>query len=111
MEPGEAASFILREYSKCMSCGFCEAACPTLPFGPHRGYGPRGRVRLASLAVENGSISAEGVAGIYTCLLCAACMLRCPAGVDIVGVVRLARELLARGAIRAPERIPLRLVG
>jgi len=88
-------AWVEREAGKCMYCGFCEAPCPTRPLGPHRGYGPRGRVLLA-LLVARGEAGASDhvVESLYTCLLCRACHERCPAGVDIAGVVRGARRLL-----------------
>ena len=90
---------ILREASRCMYCGFCEAACPTLPLGPHRGWGPRGRVNLALRLAMDGAASREVEESLYSCLLCAACHDKCPARIDIVGVVRAARALLySRGA-------------
>ncbi|MCE4600383.1 MAG: (Fe-S)-binding protein [Desulfurococcales archaeon] len=90
--------YILAEAGKCMFCGFCEALCPTLPLGPHRGYGPRGRVNLA-LAIARGEAgyTGEAINSLYTCLLCEACHLKCPASLDIVGVVRAARALYSRG--------------
>jgi len=100
-----------REAGKCISCGFCEAACPTLALGPHRAYGPRGRVQLARHALESGSLGGEGLAGVYTCLLCAACVPRCPAGIDIPGLVRALRSLVASGRVEAPRWAPVRVRG
>ena len=110
MRPEEAAEWVSRESSRCMFCGFCEAACPTLPLGPHRAYGPRGRVYLAGLTARRGELGAEGAAGIYSCLLCAACVERCPARIDIPGLVRAARMLLAEGYARAPGIVPVRVL-
>lgn len=81
------ADWIIREASKCVYCGFCEPVCPTIYPGGHRGYGPRGRVNLA-IAIINGARSTEIENAIYTCLLCGACSLVCPAKIDIVNVIR-----------------------
>ncbi len=94
----------LREYveseaSKCIYCGFCEPVCPTLPEGPHRGYGPRGRVYLSLVLARENGLSREALLSLYSCLLCYACHEVCPAEVDIVGVVRAARRL----AVSLPE--------
>jgi Fe-S oxidoreductase len=97
-----------REASKCMYCGFCEAACPTLHHGPHRGYGPRGRVTIARIALETRRLGGEGLASIYTCLLCAACVQRCPAGIDIPRLVRAVRALIVADEVEAPHRAPIR---
>ncbi|GAB6148256.1 4Fe-4S dicluster domain-containing protein [Stetteria hydrogenophila] len=102
-DPGALAEWVRGEASRCMYCGLCEPSCPTLPLGPHRGYGPRGRVYLALAAVEEGRLTVEGLASIYSCLLCAACTLACPAGVDVPGVVRAVRSL-ARTGLAAPGR-------
>ena len=83
------------EASKCIYCGFCEPVCPTLPEGPHRGYGPRGRVYLSLILAKTGSASREALDSLYSCLLCYACHEACPAEVDIVGIVRTARRLVA----------------
>ncbi len=87
-------AYIRAETSKCMFCGFCEALCPTLYHGPHRGYGPRGRVNLARLIARGeASFTDSVVESMYSCLLCKACHLKCPGGIDIVGVVRATRSL------------------
>jgi Fe-S oxidoreductase len=85
---------LINEALKCAYCGFCEPPCPTTGLGPHRGYTPRGRVRLALLLAE-GKVEAQGevLASIYTCTLCGACLSSCPAGIDIVEIVRLARVI------------------
>ncbi len=87
-------SRLLEEAGKCAYCGFCEAVCPTLPYGRHRGYGPRGRVLLTAHLARGGKASPEVLSSIYTCLTCAACTLKCPAGIDIPALVRAARSLL-----------------
>jgi len=92
---GDPRRYIEEEAAKCMYCGFCEAVCPTRPLGPHRGWGPRGRV-LLSLLIAGGTEPSRGVVeSIYSCLLCRACHEKCPAGIDIAGVVRAARALHA----------------
>ncbi len=88
--------FVLEEASRCLYCGFCEALCPTRPLGPHRGFGPRGRVNIA-LAVARGeaSFTPAVVESLYTCLLCGACELKCPARIRIVDIVRASRSIYA----------------
>jgi Fe-S oxidoreductase len=96
---------LIGETLKCAYCGFCDPACPTTGLGLHRGYTPRGRVRLAQLLAE-GKVEPRGevLASIYTCTLCGACLASCPAGIDIVEVVRLAR-ILASAAIAPREAV------
>jgi len=89
---------LLRETERCLYCGFCEPHCPTLRHGPHRGYGPRGRVTVIQL-LASGAIDAAGAAleAVYTCLLCRRCEAHCPPGIGVAELVRAARALLAAG--------------
>ena len=95
MDYDDVRSRIIEEASKCSYCGFCEQSCPTLPLGPHRGYGPRGRVYLALLFRKKVlTETREFRKSVFTCLLCAACTLNCPAGIDVPNLVRLVRHVL-----------------
>ncbi len=88
--------------SRCLGCGFCEPACPVLRHGPHRGYGPRGRVAAAA-AIASGRPTREALASVYSCLLCRACVSSCPVGLDVAWLSRAARSLALRlGGGRAP---------
>jgi len=80
------------EASKCMFCGFCEQACPTLRYGRHRGYGPRGRVWIARRILEGARVSPGALESFFSCLLCGACTLYCPSGIDVAGLVRSIRS-------------------
>lgn len=88
--------FIRSEVSKCVYCGFCEYECPTLDIEKDRGYGPRGRVRVANIYVNSGIISKMTIEYIYTCVLCSACVLACPARIDIPGVVSAMRTIISK---------------
>ncbi|MCS7107698.1 MAG: (Fe-S)-binding protein [Acidilobaceae archaeon] len=85
--------YALSEASRCVYCGFCEPACPTLYPGGHRGHGPRGRLQLIATLAQNGASRLVEEA-LYTCLLCGACTLLCPAKIDVAGAVREARAYL-----------------
>ncbi|MFP3228461.1 MAG: (Fe-S)-binding protein [Caldisphaera sp.] len=85
---------VLDEVNRCMYCGFCESVCPTINLGPHRGYGPRGRVNLIKEVLENNIITGELLSSIYSCLLCDACYLICPAKIDIGRAVREVRSFI-----------------
>ena len=93
----------LREAGKCMYCGFCEAVCPTLPHGPHRGYGPRGRVVIARRVLEEKRASREALASLFSCLACRACSFKCVAGIDIAGLVVAVRRLYSSGFFGKPS--------
>jgi len=91
---------LLREAQRCLYCGFCEPSCPTLRHGPHRGYGPRGRVTLIRLLLEGRLEATPGmVESLYTCLLCRRCEQSCPSGVPVAALVRGARSLAAQGGV------------
>ncbi|AMD30488.1 MAG: (Fe-S)-binding protein [Acidilobus sp.] len=89
------AEELLREAQKCVYCGFCESVCPTMPFGPHRGYGPRGRVTVLRELLEGTvKLSDEVISSFYSCLLCNACSTVCPARIRVGDLMRSARLLL-----------------
>jgi len=83
-----------KEVSKCVYCGFCEAVCPTLKAGSHRGHGPRGRINIIKRVLATNTVSKEAFESIYTCLLCGACDLQCPVGIRIADAIRESRPLL-----------------
>jgi glycolate oxidase iron-sulfur subunit len=91
--------FIRREVSKCVFCGFCEYDCPTLNIKNVRGYGPRGRVRVAKIFIEKDIFSEKSLEYIYTCVLCSACVLSCPAKVDVPGIVVAMRRFIHKKII------------
>ncbi len=90
-----SAEEALLETEKCMYCGFCEPVCPTLPYGPHRGYGPRGRIQLIKILITGQEPSPETISSLYTCTLCAACIEKCPAKINIPRLVVYARSIIA----------------
>ncbi|MGC9148610.1 MAG: 4Fe-4S dicluster domain-containing protein [Sulfolobales archaeon] len=91
--------YIRKEVSKCVYCGFCEYECPTLDILHGRGYGPRGRVRVANLYVNSKIVSKKTLDYVFTCVLCAACVQACPARIDIPGVVIAMRNILNNNSI------------
>lgn len=98
------------ESSKCISCGFCESVCPTLPdSGFQLSRGARGRVILGKSLAEEDMKSASLKSfydSFYSCLDCFACLQVCPAGVNAGKVSQLARELIVENTTPA-ERDPV----
>ncbi|MGC9209893.1 MAG: 4Fe-4S dicluster domain-containing protein [Acidilobus sp.] len=91
----ELRDAILGEADKCVYCGFCESVCPTVVFGPHRGYGPRGRVTIIrNILRSEATLSDEAVSSLYSCLLCNACSTVCPARIRVGDLVRDVRIML-----------------
>jgi glycolate oxidase iron-sulfur subunit len=89
---------VLLEVERCLYCGFCEPLCPTLHHGPHRGYGPRGRVAVIRMLAEAKlEPTPAALEAIYTCLLCRRCEAACPPGISIPDIVRKTRSLLNAG--------------
>ncbi|MDP8003741.1 MAG: 4Fe-4S dicluster domain-containing protein [Caldisphaera sp.] len=85
---------ILEDVEKCAYCGFCEVVCPTLPLGPHRGYGPRGRVNIIKEALSNKILTDEMLSSIYSCLMCNSCYIVCPARINVGLDVRETKSLI-----------------
>ncbi|WP_236698145.1 (Fe-S)-binding protein [Pyrodictium occultum] len=100
-----------QEAEMCLYCGFCEAVCPTLSHGPHRGYGPRGRLAVAARLLAGGRASGEALASIYSCLLCRACTLRCPVSIDVADIMRVVRVLYSSGGLEGERQVEIRVRG
>lgn len=102
MSKGESGrvAWALEEALRCLYCGFCEAVCPTLRHGPHRGYGPRGRVFIAASLLRGEEAGGEALASIYSCLTCMACTVKCPVSINVADIIRVVRSLLFSGSVR-----------
>lgn len=98
---------------KCVHCGFCIATCPTYQLNGNELDSPRGRIYLIKSLLENdGGASAEVVDHIDQCLSCFSCMTTCPADVDYMHLVDLARRRIEEDFTRpAGERLLRALLG
>lgn len=91
------------EVGKCISCGFCESVCPTLPAAGYDLWkGARGRVIMGNELLksinEGKDRDLEVSDSFYSCLDCFACLQVCPAGVNAGVVSHLSRSVIvARG--------------
>ena len=88
----------------CVSCGFCESVCPTLPASDYDlSKGARGRVLIGRALYkdlkEKGKTEISVSDSFYSCLDCFACVHVCPAGVNAGVVSDIAKEIItARGS-------------
>lgn len=83
------ADAILR---KCVHCGFCLATCPTYVLRGDELDSPRGRIYLIKEMLEaDRPADARTTTHIDRCLSCLSCMTTCPASVDYMHLVDLAR--------------------
>ncbi len=96
------------EVGKCISCGFCESVCPTLPAAGYDLWkGARGRVIMGHELLNAVREGREGNMDIsdsfYSCLDCFACLQVCPAGVNAGVVSHLARSLIVGKKIKGNQ--------
>ena len=86
----KAANDILRA---CVHCGFCTATCPTYSLLGDELDGPRGRIYLIKEMLEaGGAPPVPAVTHVDRCLSCLSCMTTCPAGVNYMHLVDIARK-------------------
>ncbi len=98
---------------KCVHCGFCIATCPTYQLNGNELDSPRGRIYLIKSLLENGGgASAKVVDHIDQCLSCLSCMTTCPADVDYMHLVDVARRRIEEDFTRPMgERLLRALLG
>ncbi|MCL2648267.1 MAG: heterodisulfide reductase-related iron-sulfur binding cluster [Phycisphaerales bacterium] len=95
------------KFSACVHCGFCLPACPTYLVTGDESDSPRGRILLMKAAVDGrvevGKKAGENVFNhLDRCLLCRACEVACPSGVEyhvLMEAVRpvVTEKVLGRG--------------
>lgn len=96
------------EVGKCISCGFCESVCPTLPAAGYDLWkGARGRVIMGNevlKAVKKGDKQSLKISdSFYSCLDCMACLYVCPAGVNAGNVSHISREIITEKMLEGNE--------
>ena len=89
-------SEIANEFDQCIKCGLCLATCPVGKALFLEKYTPRGKVQLAKRYAAGDLPISEQYRDIFAkCLLCGACTVTCPSGVDQKAVFLTMREEIA----------------
>lgn len=97
MEMGLIAS----EFDQCIKCGLCLANCPVNHALFLEKYTPRGKIQLARRYARDEAAITDHYRDIfYKCLLCGACNVTCPSGVDLTEVfTHMRREIFEKRGI------------
>ena len=84
------------EFDQCIKCGLCLANCPINHELFLEKYTPRGKIQLAR-AYGRGKVAiSDHYRDIFArCLLCGACSVTCPSGVDLTRVFTTMRKEIA----------------
>lgn len=104
---------LAREFDHCIKCGLCQAVCPVQKALQVELYAPRGKVQLGRHMLA-GDLSPSAYAReiFARCLLCGACTLACPSGVDPALVTEALRAKIAASLGTHPRlEAPLRALG
>ncbi len=80
----------------CFQCGTCTGSCPS---GRRTPYRIRQIVRKTNMGLKDEVIADPT---LWMCTTCYACQERCPRGIKIVDVVKLARNEAAKAGFMAP---------
>jgi heterodisulfide reductase subunit D len=87
---------LAEEFDQCIKCGLCLASCPVCKEMLLEKYSPRGKIQLARYYSQGGLDLSDHYREIFAkCLLCGACSVTCPSGVDLKKVFVSMREQIA----------------
>ena len=85
------------EFDQCIKCGLCMATCPVCKELLLEKYTPRGKIQLARYYGQGKLDLSDHCRDIFAeCLLCGACTVTCPSGVDLNKVFISMREETAK---------------
>ena len=86
---------ISAEFDQCIKCGLCLADCPVSHELFLEKYTPRGKIQLARAYSRGEAAISDHYRDIFArCLLCGACSVTCPSGVDLAKVfTHMRREI------------------
>ena len=78
---------ISSEFDQCIKCGLCLANCPVNHELFLEKYTPRGKIQLARRFALGEAVITDHYRDIFArCLLCGACSVTCPSGVNLTTV-------------------------
>lgn len=84
---------LAEEFDQCIKCGLCLASCPVCKELLLEKYSPRGKIQLARYYSQGDLDLSDHYREIFAkCLLCGACSVTCPSGVDLRKVFFRMRE-------------------
>ncbi len=87
---------LAEEFDQCIKCGLCLATCPVCKELLLEKYTPRGKIQLARFYDQGILPLSDHYRDIFgKCLLCGACSVTCPSGVDLNKVFLTLREAIA----------------
>jgi len=88
---------LAEEFDQCIKCGLCLASCPVCKELLLEKYSPRGKIQLARYYSQGDLDLSDHYREIFAkCLLCGACSVTCPSGVDLKKVFVSMREQIAK---------------
>jgi heterodisulfide reductase subunit D len=96
------------EFDQCIKCGLCLASCPVCKELLLEKYSPRGKIQLARYYSQGDLDLSDHYREIFAkCLLCGACSVTCPSGVDLRKVFFRMREQIVnkKGLHPTMERV------
>ncbi len=86
---------------QCMQCGMCSGTCPWPDVdSPFR---TRKLMRMGQMGLEG--FESDDI--LYACTTCKHCVNNCPRGVDIIGVVKAMRAMIAESGATPPSLRPI----
>lgn len=87
---------IFEKTISCTQCNLCILGCPMFMGTRRDFYSPRALIILLREDSQKHVFTEHTLDLIFTCNLCSNCNVRCPAKIDIVGLVKLVRESLLK---------------
>jgi glycolate oxidase iron-sulfur subunit len=94
---------------RCIRCAACLTSCPTYVVTHKEEEGPRGRIAIMRAIVEGQlDVTPDAVTHLDNCLLCEACTMVCPSGVQMERMGIAFRDTLT-GGNTSQQPLPARL--